>query len=168
MAVGDDVDVVMTCGADFGTQKSTYLSPALFSSLYVPYYKKMNDWIHANTKWKVLKHSCGSIFPLMPMFIKAGFDCMNPVQCSASGMVPEDLKEAFGKEIVFWGGGVDTQQVLPFGSPEDVRKQVLERCKVFAPGGGFVFNTIHNIQCGTPIENIVAIFDALRIFNGSN
>ena len=93
---------------------------------------------------------------------------MNPVQCSASGMVPEDLKEAFGKEIVFWGGGVDTQQVLPFGSPEDVRKQVLERCKVFAPGGGFVFNTIHNIQCGTPIENIVAIFDALRIFNGSN
>lgn len=163
-AVGDSVDVVMTCGADFGTQRGTYISPSLFQKLYVPYYKRMNDWIHENTHWKVLKHSCGAIAPLMPLMIEAGFDCMNPVQCSAEGMDPRFLKDTFGEQIVFWGGGVDTQQVLPFGTPEEVRRQALERCEIFAPGGGFVFNTIHNIQSGTPVENMIALFDALKEF----
>jgi uroporphyrinogen-III decarboxylase len=99
-------------------------------------------------------------------FIEAGFDIVNPVQCSAAGMEPGALKERYGERLVFWGGGVDTQQVLPFGTPAEVREQVLGRCEIFAPGGGFVFNAIHNVQAGTPVENVVAMVDAVREFNG--
>ncbi len=88
------------------------------------------------------------------------------MQCSAVGMEPEQLKARFGDRIVFWGGGVDTQKVLPFGTPEEVREQVMRRCEVFAPGGGFVFNTIHNVQAGTPVKNIGAMLDAVHEFNG--
>ncbi|MCX6625774.1 MAG: methyltransferase, partial [Acidobacteria bacterium] len=85
-----------------------------------------------------------------------------PVQCSAAGMDPELLKKKYGPRLVFWGGGVDTQHVLPFGTVEEVRRQVLRRCEIFAPGGGFVFNAIHNIQAGTPVANIVAMIDAVH------
>jgi uroporphyrinogen-III decarboxylase len=98
--------------------------------------------------------------------IEAGFDILNPVQCSATGMDPEKLKSTFGEKLVFWGSGVDTQQVLPFGTAAEVREQVLRRCEIFAAGGGFVFNTIHNIQAKTPVENIVAMLDAVGEFNG--
>ncbi|MDE3148803.1 MAG: methyltransferase, partial [Acidobacteriota bacterium] len=97
---------------------------------------------------------------------EAGIDILNPVQCSAAGMDPEGLKANFGDRIVFWGGGVDTQHVLPFGTPAEVREQVLRRCEIFAPGGGFVFNPVHNIQAQTPVENIVAMLDAVHEFNG--
>jgi uroporphyrinogen-III decarboxylase len=100
-------------------------------------------------------------------FIDAGFDIVNPVQCSAAGMDPEQLKERYGSRLVFWGGGVDTQKVLPFGTPEEVRRQVLERCEIFGRDGGFVFNTIHNIQAETPVENVVAMVNALKEFNGN-
>ena len=103
----------------------------------------------------------------MPQFIEAGFDILNPVQCSAAGMEPQRLKDAYGEKIVFWGGGVDTQKVLPFGTPAEVRRQVLERCEVFSKNGGFVFNAIHNIQARTPVENIVAMLDAVHEFNGT-
>jgi methylmalonyl-CoA mutase cobalamin-binding subunit len=96
----------------------------------------------------------------------AGFNLINPVQCSAAGMDPQMLKDRYRGRLVFWGGGVDTQETLPFGTPGDVRRQVLERCEIFSPGGGFVFNAIHNVQAMTPTENVVAMIEALREFNG--
>jgi uroporphyrinogen-III decarboxylase len=165
--VGDAVDCVFVCGTDFGTQTSSFCSPETFRRLYAPYYRRVNDWIHSHTSWKTMKHSCGAVEPFIADFIACGFDILNPVQCSALGMEPQALKQRYGKDIVFWGGGVDTQRTLPFGTPDEVRAQVLERCKVFAPGGGFVFNTIHNIQAGTPVTNIIAMLEGVREFNGT-
>jgi hypothetical protein len=162
---GDVVDVVYLCGNDFGTQQSTFLDLDGFREFYVPYYLKMTSWIHANTNWKVFKHSCGAVLSLLPGFIEAGFDILNPVQISASGMNPEKLKEKYGKNFVFWGGGVDTQKVLAFGTPDDVKKQVRELCSVFSQEGGFVFNTVHNIQANVPVENVAAMIDTLRFEN---
>ena len=165
--VGARAHAVFVCGADFGTQTSAFCSVNTFRSLYFPYYKRVNDWIHSHTSWKSFKHSCGSVFKFLPSFIEAGFDILNPVQCSAAGMEPEKLKADFGDRLVFWGGGVDTQRVLPFGTAAEVREQVLRRCEIFAPGGGFVFNSIHNVQAATPVENIVAMIDAVHEFNGA-
>lgn len=165
-ATGDNVDVVYLCGADFGTQTSQFFSVNTFREIYLPHYRRLNDWIHANTKWKTFKHSCGAIDPLIPSLIEAGFDILNPVQCSATGMEPEHLKNTYGRDITFWGGGVNTQATLPHGSPAEVRDEVLRRCEIFAPGGGFVFNSIHNTQALTPVENIVAMIDAVREYNG--
>jgi len=163
--VGDRFDAVMICGTDFGTQTGAFCSVDTFQELWSPYYRQINEWIHANTTWKTFKHSCGSVERFMPGFIECGFDIINPVQCSATDMEAEHLKREFGADLVFWGGGVDTQHVLPFGTPDEVRAQVLERCEVFGAGGGFVFNTIHNIQAGTPVENVVALVDAVDEFN---
>jgi hypothetical protein len=163
-AIGDGIDVLYTCGTDFGTQRSTFCSAETFQELYLPYYKLVNDWIHRNTTWKIFKHSCGAVGKFMSNFIEAGFDIINPVQCSAAGMDPEHLKTTYGDRLVFWGGGVDTQKVLPFGAPAQVREQVLRRCEIFAKAGGFVFNTVHNIQALTPVGNIVAMLDAVREF----
>ena len=165
-AFGSDIDILFICGTDFGTQRGPFMSPEVFRDLYMPYYKKMNDWVHEHTTWKTLKHCCGGIFPILPYMIEGGFDAINPVQCSAEGMDPKTLKDTYGKDIVFWGGGVDTQQVLPFGRPEEVRRQVLERLEIFSKDGGYVFNTIHNIQANTPIENIAAMIEAVKEFNG--
>lgn len=165
--VGDAVDALFVCGTDFGTQTSAFCSVPTFRELWFPYYKRVNDWVHANTSWKCFKHSCGSVARFYESFIEAGFDVINPVQCSAAGMDPVELKKNYGSRLVFWGGGVDTQHVLPFGTPEQVREQVLRRCEIFAPGGGFVFNAIHNVQAETPVENIVAMLDAVHEFNGA-
>jgi hypothetical protein len=165
-AVGEAVDTVFICGTDFGTQTSSFCSAQTFRELYYPYYRRLLDWIHSSTGWRCFKHSCGSVVRFIPSFIEAGFDILNPVQCSAVGMEAAGLKARYGDKLTFWGGGVDTQRVLPFGSPEDVRRQVLERCDTFAAGGGFVFNTIHNVQAGTPVANLVAMFDAIAEFNG--
>ena len=164
--IGDAVDCVFLCGTDFGTQTSAFCSVATFRELWFPYYKRVNDWVHANTTWKCFKHSCGSVERFFESFIEAGFDIINPVQCSAAGMEPAELKRKYGSRLVFWGGGVDTQKTLPFGTPRQVREEVLRRCEIFAPGGGFVFNSIHNLQAGTPVENIVAMLDAVHEFNG--
>lgn len=164
--VGGLVDAVFLCGTDFGTQTSTFCSVPTLRELYFPYYKRVNDWVHRNTNWKTFKHSCGSVERFIPSFIEAGFDILNPVQCSAAGMSPEHLKSTYGERIVFWGGGVDTQKTLPFGTPEQVREEVLGRLEIFSRGGGYVFNPIHNVQARTPVENIAAVFDALREFNG--
>lgn len=165
-ALGDLMDIIFLCGTDFGTQSGTFCSPATFDELWLPYYRKMNGWIHANTNWKTFKHSCGAVENFMSHFIEAGIDIINPVQCSASGMDPQTLKDRYGDELVFWGGGVDTQHVLPFGTPDEVHAQVLERCEIFSQGGGFVFDAIHNVQAQTPVENIVAMIDAVKDFNG--
>jgi hypothetical protein len=161
------IDVIFMCGTDFGTQTGTFCSPSTFDELWLPYYRRMNDWIHANTEWKTFKHSCGAVENFMGRFIDAGFDIINPVQCSATGMDPRTLKKRYGDRIVFWGGGVDTQHILPFGTPEEVRVQVLERCEIFSTSGGFVFDAIHNVQARTPMANIVAMLDAVREFNGN-
>jgi uroporphyrinogen-III decarboxylase len=122
--------------------------------------------MHKNTGWKSFKHSCGAVETFMPLFIEAGFDIINPVQISAKGMDPRHLKEQYGKELVFWGGGVDTQQMLAFGTPGEVRQQVLQNCEIFARDGGFVFNTVHNIQANVPVGNLAAMLDAIKEFNG--
>ncbi|MBI3664656.1 MAG: methyltransferase [Acidobacteria bacterium] len=167
-AIGDGVDAVFICGTDFGTQTSAFCSVDTFRDLYFPYYRKLNGWIHQHTRWKTFKHSCGSVERFIPSFIEAGFDILNPVQCSAAGMDPIHLKNDFGDRLAFWGGGVDTQRVLPFGSPAEVREQVLQRCEIFAQQGGFVFNSTHNVQAKTPVKNIVAMIEAVREFSGRN
>jgi len=164
--IGDLVDVVNICGTDFGTQNSSFCSVRTFRELWMPYYQQVNRWVHQNTRWKTFKHSCGAVEKFIESFLECGFDILNPVQSSAAGMEAELLKERHGSRLVFWGGGIDTQQTLPFGTPGQVREQVLRRCEVFARQGGFVFNPIHNIQAGTPTENIVALFAAVQEFNG--
>jgi hypothetical protein len=166
--VGDVPGLNYICGTDFGTQISTFCSPRTYKNLYHPYYKVINDWVHEHTSWKTFKHSCGAVENFMPLFIESGFDIINPVQCSAKGMDPKILKERYGDQLVFWGGGVDTQHTLPFGTPEQVRAEVLSRCEIFSPGGGFVFNTIHNVLPNTPVENFIAMIDALQEFKGRN
>lgn len=158
---GEQIDVVFLCGTDFGTQTSQFCSVDTYETLYAPYYRRINDWIHARTRWKTFKHSCGAVLPLIEHFIESGFDILNPVQCSAADMQPERLKRDFGDHLVFWGGGVDTQKTLAFGTPDDVYREVRERIDIFAPGGGFVFDAVHNVQANAPIENVVAMFHAL-------
>jgi hypothetical protein len=164
--VGDRVQAAFICGTDFGTQRSTFCSVAAFRELYLPYYRRINDWIHGHTNWKTFKHSCGAVYPLLPAFIESGFDILNPVQVSAEGMDARRLKAEFGRDLVFWGGGVDTQKTLAFGSPAEVRSEVLERCGIFGRDGGFVFNAVHNIQANVPVANIVAMFGAIQEFSG--
>jgi len=164
--VGDRIDAIFLCGTDFGTQNSTFCGLDDYNSVWMPYYKKMTSWIHENTGWKVFKHSCGAVESFIDAFIESGFDILNPVQISASGMDPALLKEKYGNDIVFWGGGVDTQKVLSFGSPKEVEEQVLNGLKIFSKDGGFVFNTVHNTQALTPIPNFIAMLNAIRKFNG--
>ncbi|NBB79458.1 MAG: methyltransferase [Verrucomicrobia bacterium] len=165
---GDLIDVVVVCGTDFGTQNSLFCSVPSMREIWLPHYKRINDWIHQNTNWRTFKHSCGAVEPLIDTFIDCGFDILNPVQCSADGMAPEGLKAKYGDRITFWGGGVNTQQTLPFGTPQQVREEVLSRCEIFAPGGGFVFNAIHNVQALSPIRNVVAMIEAVHSFNGDS
>lgn len=165
-AIGNAASVVYICGTDFGAQNTQFCSAETFDSLYAPYYRRMNSWIHEHTTWKTFKHSCGAIAPLIPNLIDAGFDVLNPVQLSAAGMDAADLKKRFGDRIVFWGGGVDTQKTLPFGTPADVRKETLSRCEILGRKGGYVFNPVHNVQARTPIANVVAMIDAVHEHNG--
>ena len=160
--VGNRVTAVFLSGTDFGQQTGPFISPQAYRDLFKPFNKVVNDWVHKHTTWKTFIHSCGSVRALIPDFIEAGFDILNPVQCSAAGMVPEELKKEFGDQVTFWGGGVDTQQTLPFGTVEDVRKEVSARLKIFGKGGGYVFNTTHNVQAGVPIENVLAMYETVR------
>jgi uroporphyrinogen-III decarboxylase len=128
----------------------------------LPYYRKVNDWIHENTNWKTFKHSCGAVEILLPHFIEAGFDIINPVQINAAGMDTVQLKKKYGDKLVFWGGGVDTQGAFAFGTPSEVKEQVRRQCSILNENGGFVFNTVHNIQANVPFANVVAMLEALR------
>ena len=159
-AVGSRIQVIWLSGTDFGTQNSCFASPQVFRDLYKPFYKRINNWVHKNTDWKTFYHTCGAIEPLINDMIDMGVDILNPVQCSASGMNPETLKAKYGNKIVFWGGGVDTQKVLPYGTAEEVTAQVKERVRIFSSGGGYVFAAIHNIVAKVPPENVVAMFKA--------
>ncbi len=164
-AVGNYVHVVVVTGTDFGMQTGPFIDPKIYREMFKPFHKIVNDWIHQNTGWKTFIHSCGSVSPFIDDFIDAGFDILNPVQCSAANMQPSFLKERFGDRITFWGGGVDTQHTLPFGKPDDVRREIAERLEVFGKGGGFIFAAIHNIQARTPVANLLAMFQILKEFH---
>lgn len=160
-AVGDKIDVIVMSGTDFGSQRGPLISPRMYRELWKPFHKRLNDWVHARTPWKTFYHTCGSIVGFLDDFIDAGVDIINPVQCSAEGMDAAGLKQKYGDRLGFWGGGVNTQQTLPFGTPEQVRAEVAERIRIFDQGGGYVFNTIHNIQARTPTENVLALFETV-------
>lgn len=164
-AVGDRVQIVWMSGTDFGTQNREFTSLEMYRKFYKPFHKRLNDWVHRNTGWKTFYHTCGSIVNMLDDLVEAGMDILNPVQCSAAGMDPKMLKEKYGKKLVFWGGGVDTQRTLPFGTPEEVRRQVRERLEIFSEDGGFIFNTIHNIVGRTPIENLLAMYETVKEYN---
>jgi hypothetical protein len=160
--IGNKIDVAFICGTDFGTQNSTFCAPETYARVWMPYYKKINNWIHQNTTWKTFKHSCGAVESLMNHFIESGFDIINPVQINASDMDPRKLKKKYGDKLVFWGGGVDTQGAFAFGTPDQVKEQVKSQCEILNNNGGFVFNTIHNIQANVPFRNVVAMLEALK------
>ena len=159
-AVGDFCFAWGIASDDSGTQRGEFINPDLWAEMIKPHYAKLCAWIHRNTKMKTFLHSCGSIPRLIPHLIEAGVDILNPVQTSAAGMEPQRLKEDFGRRIVFWGGGCDTQSVLPGATAQGVREHVRDRMAIFAPGGGYVFNQVHNIQANVPPENIEAMLNA--------
>ena len=158
---GPYADVVMEAD-DFAGQHRLLISPASYRRLAKPRHKRLFDFIHARTSAKIFFHSCGAVRPVIPDLIEIGVDILNPVQLSAAGMESAELKREFGRDIVFWGGGVDTQRVLGRGTPAEVRDEVRRRIEDLAPGGGFVFAAVHNIQSDVPVENILAMREALR------
>lgn len=164
-ACGDKIQAIIISGTDFGTQNGPFMSLDTFREFYKPYYKKINDWVHKNTNWKTFYHSCGAVSSFLQDFYEMGVDILNPVQLSAKGMDAQMLKKEWGDKFVFWGGGVDTQKTLPFGKPEEVYDEVMERLKLFSKDGGFVFNTVHNIQGQTTAENMMAMYQAVCDFN---
>jgi uroporphyrinogen decarboxylase len=163
-AVGPYIDTIFVSTTDYGTQKCELFNPDIFRDLYLPNLKKINDFIHENCKAKTLYHSCGSIRNILGYMIEAGIDAINPVQTTAENMDPLDLKTTFGDKIAFWGGGINSQTTLQFGSPEEVRAEVRERIDVFGKGGGFIFNPVHNIQYGVKPENVIALFDEAILY----
>jgi uroporphyrinogen decarboxylase len=160
-AVGDRVQILQV-NDDFGTQHSLFLSVDMYRRQIMPFYKRGLDWIHQHTDMKVLLHSDGAIFPLIPSLIETGFDILNPVQTSATGMHPVPLKELCRGRLAFWGGSLDCQKTLPYGSVDEVVQEVEAHLRVFAPGGGYVFAPVHNIQAGVPPENVIAMYDDRR------
>ena len=163
--VGDAIDVLFLCGTDFGTQTSSFCSVKTFDALWKPHYTALCGWIHKNTTWKIFKHSCGSSERFFEWMIDAGIDIINPVQCSAKGMDPRMLKAKYRGRLVFWGGGSTLSRHCRRDAGQ-VRREVLERCEIFSDGGGFVFDAIHDVQAGTPVENLVAMFDAVKEYSG--
>ena len=164
-AVGEFIDIVQV-GDDLGTQNGPQLSPRMYRRLVKPYQQQMWQFIKARSGLPVFLHCCGGIYPLIPDLIEAGVDILNPVQISAVGMDPARLKAEFGRDLVFWGGGCDTQHVLPEATPAQVADHVRRQIDILAPGGGFVFNQVHNIQANVPPENIVAMLDATFRYGG--
>lgn len=160
-AVGPYIDTILISGTDFGMQNGELFNPELFARLYVPQYRRVNDYVHAHGRTKTMFHSCGSCWHLIEHFIAAGVDILNPVQTNSARMDPVKLKERFGRRIVFWGGGAETQTVLPHGTVGEVAAHVRERLRAFAPGGGFVFATVHNLQHGVPPQNVEAMIQTV-------
>ncbi len=160
-AVGDHAQVARVCGTDFGGQQAPLISLKTYRELFSPYYRRVNATIHELTSWKTFKHCDGSIYELIPEFIEDGFDILNPVQTSAAKMDPVTLKREFGDRLVFWGGGVETQTTIPFGTPDEVYREVRERIDIFNDGGGYVLAAIHNIQANVPVPNLLAMFQAI-------
>lgn len=165
-AIGENIDVLYLCGYDFGTQNSTFCSADTFHSLFAPYYRKVTGWVHDNTTWKVFKHTDGAIEPFMTLFADAGIDILNPIQWTAANMDPQHLKSTYNDRLAFWGAGTDTQKTMPYGTPDEVRIEALRMCEIFGAGGGYVYNSVHNLLPGSPVENLVAFFNAVKEYNG--
>jgi len=166
-AVGDYCFAWGIGSDDAGTQRAELLSVDLFREMIKPHYQRLCEWIHTHTRWKTFLHSCGSIYHYIPEWIEAGVDILNPVQISAANMEPERLVREFGGKIVFWGGGCNTQEVLPLATPEEVRDHVRRNLEIFTSvRGGYVFTQVHNIQQDVPVENIEAMFQAVHEFCG--
>jgi uroporphyrinogen decarboxylase len=163
-AVGPYVDVV-GFSDDLGMQNGPQISPRMYREFFKPRHQRMWRRVKEIANVKVMLHSCGSIRAMLPELIDAGLDIVNPVQISAKGMEAEGLKRDFGTQMVFWGGGCDTQQILPNGSPDEIRSHVKQQVRLLAPGGGYIFNQVHNIQAGTPPENIKIMFEAAREYD---
>lgn len=160
-AAGDKIMIWGVASDDAGTQRAGLIAPELFEEMFLPHYRRFNGWVHDNTNYKTFVHSCGAVGPYIRGWIDSGMDILNPVQISATGMEPEQLMDAFGGQVVFWGGGCDTQGVLGSASAEDVRKHVRENIEVFNRGpGGYVFTQVHNIQANVPVENVQAMLAA--------
>ncbi|MCX6032825.1 MAG: hypothetical protein NT169_26510 [Chloroflexi bacterium] len=157
---------VFTCWDDVAGQDGWLISPSVYRKLIKPKQRRLVEAIKKKTNAKLFYHSCGATRNLIPDLIDLGFDILNPVQVSARGMDTKKLKADFGKDITFWGGGVDTQHVLPFGTPNEVRDEVKRRIDDLAPGGGFVFAAVHNVQAFVPPENVVAAFETALEYGG--
>lgn len=164
--LGDLIDVIRL-GDDFGENNGPFFSPRLFRKFIKPRYKEITEFIKRHSKAKIFLHSCGSIKPLINDIIDSGIDILNPVQLSVKNMDPKELKEEFGDDIVFWGGGISTRTVLNKKSPEEVKREVNRLMNIFSPGGGFVFATVHNITSDVPPHNIIAMFEAIHEFNNN-
>jgi uroporphyrinogen decarboxylase len=163
-AAGDYIQVVVFAD-DLGTQSGLQVSPETYRRIILPAQKALFGYSkQLRPDVFVFLHCCGSCYDLIPDLIDAGVDILNPVQTSAAKMDPKVLKREFGKSITFWGGGCDTQSVLPFATPDQIREHVKERMEIFAPGGGFVFNQVHNIQANTPPANVAAMLEAAHEF----
>jgi uroporphyrinogen decarboxylase len=165
--VGDIVDVVMV-GDDIAGQYGPLFSPDFYRKIVKPRQKKLVQYIKSMTKAKIWYHTCGGCSEYIPDLSDNGIDIINPVQIQADGMVPDILKSRFGNKMVFWGGAIDSQHILPFAAPDEVREEVRKNLEIFKPGGGYVFNNIHNIQLGVPPENIIALYDAAYEFGFYN
>jgi uroporphyrinogen decarboxylase len=163
-AVGDVADIIRM-GDDLGTNQGPFMAPQTYRELFKPRHTLLCDYVKKHSQMHTFLHSCGSIYKLMPDLIEAGFEILNPVQINAREMEPERLKKEFGRDVTFWGGGADTRFVLNQGTPAQVKEHVKHLLRVFAPGGGFVFNTVHNILPDVPPQNIVAMFEAIGEFN---
>ncbi|MGD0094665.1 MAG: uroporphyrinogen decarboxylase family protein [Planctomycetota bacterium] len=159
----DVVDVIMI-GDDLAGQDGPLFNPRLYRALIKPRQKQLVQYIKSRTQAKIWYHSCGAVSEFIPDLLDNGIDILNPVQISARGMEPAKLKAAFGKQLAFWGGGIDSQHVLPTATPDEVRQHVRRNVEAFMPGGGYVFNNVHNIQADVPPENIVAMYDAACVF----
>ncbi len=163
-AVGDIVDIIRF-GDDLGMSSGPFMDVEIYRELFKPRHKMLCDYVKSHSKMHTFIHSCGSISLLMPDLIDAGIEIFNPVQTNSYLMQPDFLKKEFGQQCTFWGGGIETVGTLNSGSPAQIRKQVLERLEIFSKGGGFVFNTVHNILPDVPPENILAMYNAVNEFN---
>jgi len=159
-SVGDRVDLVRF-GDDLGTNLGPFMSPATYRSLFKPRHKILTEFVKTHSQMHPFLHSCGSIYKLLPDLVEAGFEIINPVQTNTKDMQPDRLKREFGQSLTFWGGGCDTRQILNRGTPEQVKENVRRNIEILAPGGGYVFTTIHNIMPDVPPENVVAMFEAV-------
>ena len=161
--VGDIVDIIMI-GDDLAGQNGPLFSPKIYRSIVKPRQKQLVQYIKSGTQAKIWYHSCGAVVEYIPDLLDNGIDILNPVQISAKGMNPTRLKAEFGDKLVFWGGAIDSQHILPKGTPEEVRESIRQNLKAFMPGGGYVFNNVHNIQADVPPENVLAMYDAALEF----
>ena len=162
--LSDVVDIVAE-GDDYGSQEFQLISPEHFRMYYKPHVERFIKAIKKRAPdTKIIFHSCGNVRPIIPDFLEIGIEILNPIHITAAGMEPKQLKKDFGNDLVFWGGGVDTQHILPSGSPDQVADNVKRNIEALAPGGGYVFTTVHNIQSEVPPENIMAMWNTFKKF----